>query len=132
MIILCSERGNNSSVIFPQTLLSGQKMKVEQKLPGVAGGESCHLACSSLLSQLCHLGQRSGIFHILGTVHSLLLWLLGLRRGNWAAEKQCSCLRGWDAEERVWLPVSVNLDLTGKRALSCQAGSVLPVQPSAS
>lgn len=79
--------------------LLGRKWNLNKSLPGIAGGETCYLTLSSLLSQLCHLVQRSGILHILGTVQSLLLWLLELSRGNQAAEKWSSYPSGWDAKE---------------------------------
>lgn len=67
----------------------------------------------------------------LDVVHSTLLWLLAPGRVNRATEKLCVPTYGAGMQKRGWHPCLCK-DLTRKQALSCQVGSVLPIQTSAS
>lgn len=115
----------------PKLHFLGRKLNLNRKLAGGVEDKTCHLALSSFFSQLFHLGQKTGILLTLDVVHSMLLWLLVLGRVNRATEKQCVPTYGAGMQKRGWHPCLCE-HLTGKQALSCQVGSVLPIQTPAS
>lgn len=114
-----------------QTSVSGQKIKFEQKTSRWCWWQDLPPGTQIFSLPALSLGTENwnNPHSWDSSLHAALA--SSTRRVNRAIEKQCVPTYGARMQKWGWHPCLCK-DLTGKQALSSQAGSVLPIQTSAS